>query len=115
MTWQIPGEPPPPHGAPPIAGAYLAALVYPAGATLQIIQQPTNVVALLPMSGGGPRSLLADDFSANGGGFTTRIAGNTSGGWVYDPANGAWRADGSGDLPSSEKTPTSPRLTVTPA
>lgn len=45
LAWQMPGQPPPRDGDPPIPGAYLALLGDPTSATLTITQQPTSVTA----------------------------------------------------------------------
>jgi pectin methylesterase-like acyl-CoA thioesterase len=44
VAWQMPGQPPPRDGDPPIPGAYLALLGDPTAATVTIIEQPSSVV-----------------------------------------------------------------------
>jgi len=44
VTWQLPGQPAPANGAPPIPGAYISTAANPATASLAFTQQPENVV-----------------------------------------------------------------------
>lgn len=52
VAWQMPGQPPPRDGDPPIPGVYLALLGDPTSATLTITQQPTSVTAAEGQSAG---------------------------------------------------------------
>jgi hypothetical protein len=112
VAWQVPGSAPPQDGDEPISGLHLAYQGDAVNATIQITQQPGNATAPF-IVGGVPRLLISRNFSLNHGGFSVAQAGNPMGAWTYDGANGVWSADGSDNIPLSEKLLTSPKFTVT--
>ena len=116
VAWQVPGGLPPQDGGAPILGANLAFITDPDGVAIRINRQPSNTTAQSFLAAGGaPHLLFSQDFNGSNGGFTTAQSGNPKGAWTYDGANGVWSADGSDDIPPSEKLLTSPYIMVTQA
>jgi len=116
VAWQVPGSLPPQDGGAPISEAYLAFLGDSVDTTIQITQQPGDATARSLATGdGAARTLFHQDFNLNNGGFSTAQSGNPMGAWTYDGASGVWFADGSDNLPPSEKVLNSPPITVTQA
>lgn len=112
VAWQIPGGPAPVDGGPPIPGAYLATFIE-AGATIEITQQPSDVVSPPGASGTEARPLSVDWFGADHGGFTQQQTGILIGLWTYDPVLELWFTAGIDDVWPSEKLLTSPPMSVT--
>jgi hypothetical protein len=113
VAWQIPGDPPPTNGSPPIPGRYLAGLIDASRVTLEILRHP-QPATLFASTSSASRLLLVESFTFGDGGFTADVTGDPTGGWTYRDVLGAWTTDGSGStfIPSDKRL-TSPPLTVT--
>jgi hypothetical protein len=98
VAWQIPGGPAPVDGSAPISGAFLASLASPAGASVNITQQPANAcaeegtiatftVAVTATTGGNPAtSIFYQWYRMRPGGDWAPIGGATSA--TYAPTVG---------------------------
>jgi hypothetical protein len=77
----------------PIPGSLLGTIL-DVDVTLQITQQPTDQVGVVPSPG---IPFKVEDFNATDGAFTVETVGDVVGPWVYDQAAGNWRADNGND------------------
>ena len=112
VNWQLPGAAEPLTGSTPISGVYMATLANPAGAQLQITQQPADQTFIIAAD-----TLLSESFNSGNGGFavSTPEAFNTP--WTYDAGLGSWVVNQDGAEVNHPMTSllTGPELTVTKA